>query len=143
MGAGGEAAREGAPSSANITLTYLSLYEGMGVVRAGCADGCTCASAMIDAHRGSEEKQRLISVYKTAELAVTLDGRRRCVLELVTTHATRSNGHKFKLSELSLRAVDPPSPPRPLGPLPPLPGSLPWLPPLLLHEELVSGASRG
>ena len=92
-------------SRAELTLTYLTSYEGMGIASVRCTDGCVCEPLTIDAHRGIEEKQQMVSIYKTESLQVQLDQMRRCVLELTSLEKTRSGGFKFKLSELSLLAA--------------------------------------
>jgi hypothetical protein len=90
---------------AQLTLTYLSSYEAMGIARLRCMRGCECTPTDIDAHRGSEESGPRLSVYRTLGVALTLDVARRCVVELHVLARTRSGGHKFKLSEMALVAT--------------------------------------
>ena len=89
---------------ADLTITYLSSYAGMGIVRLSCRLGCSCGVRVIDAHRGEEELggPQAISVYKTVMVPLVLDSRQRCVLELRVLNATMSNHHKFKISEMAL-----------------------------------------
>ena len=88
---------------AEAMITYLSSYEAMGIVVYRCEGGCRCESRTIDAHRGNEEVQRLVSVYKTEHIPMQLTTvRRRCVLRLEVLNETSSQGHKFKVSEIAL-----------------------------------------
>ena len=88
---------------AEAMIAYLSSYEAMGTVAYRCEGGCRCESRTIDAHRGEEEMQRLVSVYKTERIPMQLTTvRRRCVLRLDVLNETRSQGHKFKVSEIAL-----------------------------------------
>ena len=89
---------------AELSLTYLSSYDGMGIARARCVRGCVCGARVIDAHRGSVEAVPLASVYKTENLRLRLDTACRCVLELRVLNRTRSNGFKFKVAEIALVA---------------------------------------
>ena len=90
--------------AAELTLTYLSSYEGMGMARLRCRRKCVCEPLVLDAHRGKEEAHMGISVYKTESVGLTLDARGRCVVELFVLNRTRSAGHKFKVSEAALVA---------------------------------------
>ena len=111
---------------AEVTLTYLSSYEAMGVASLRCTHGCVCDPTEVDAHRGEEVDQRLVSVYRTLTFSLRLDPQRRCVLRLEVLNTTRSTGNKFKVSEIALVASLPthaaaasPSPPPPPRPPPP------------------------
>lgn len=98
MGSGDDAAG----AAAELLLTYLSSYEGMGVARVSCTLGCSCDSLTIDAHRGERTSQRFASVYVTEKLPLRLHAE-RCVVDVRVDNATSSGAHKFKMSELSLR----------------------------------------
>ena len=111
---------------AEVTLSYLSSYEAMGIASLRCTHGCVCDPTEVDAHRGEEVDQRLVSVYRTLTFSLRLDPQRRCVLRLEVLNTTRSTGHKFKVSEIALVASLPthaaaasPSPPPPPRPPPP------------------------
>ena len=76
----------------------------MGIARLRCRRGCACEPQLIDAHRGSEEALRTVSAYKSQSVPLALDARGGCVLELFVLNRTRSEGYKFKVSELALAA---------------------------------------
>ena len=110
--------RRDATTAAELTLTYLSSYEGMGMVRVGCAEGsCSCAGGQLDAHRSANDEHGdgkakgraaawatgLVSVWSTARFELYLaQAEGPCVLRVEVLETTRSGGHKFKVAELAI-----------------------------------------
>ena len=93
----------GGAREAQLRVSYLSSYEGMGQALVRCSRGCACeASRVIDAHRAAGMRQRQVSVWSTTVFDVEMRGR-RCGLRVEVMNTTSSGGFKFKIDELVLR----------------------------------------
>ena len=85
-------------------LVHLVSYVGMGVVRVLCLNGCTCDEQRLDAHSVSDTRN--VSVFREARFELTGHGH-QCLLALRVSHETSSNGHKFKVRQISVSHLKP------------------------------------
>eukprot|EP00798_Chlamydomonas_sp_ICE-L_P012237 gene12236-15377_t len=77
-------------------IKYTRSYDGWGKVQVTCTSGCTCSPTDIDA--SSTEQTSLLTL---APVAVTQH--RQCRLKLTVLNETSSDGHRFKLSSVSVQ----------------------------------------
>ena len=92
------------PHRHSLTITHLSSYEGMGIARATCVSGCSCAPIELDGHRGTERQPRYVSIWEDREIALEMmDSSATCVVALEVLGTTRSGANKFKVKGLVFR----------------------------------------
>ena len=88
-------------TNSTLYLGYLKSYEHMGKVQVTCHTGCTCWPLKLDAHTASHHS--LHSVSRGIMLnASRTETRQPCLVRLRVCNETSSDGHKFKLSSLTL-----------------------------------------
>ena len=64
-----------------------------------CLNGCTCDEQRLDAHSVSDTRN--VSVFREARFEMIGHGH-QCLLALRVSHETSSNGHKFKVRQISV-----------------------------------------
>ena len=101
-GGGGGSGGEDESARMRVGLKYLASYEHMGTARVECARGCTCEPTTIDAHRSPGPGERPISLALEHSIVV-VGALAECTLRVRVLDATASGGHKFKLTQVSVR----------------------------------------
>ena len=85
-----------------LAVQHLVSWNGMGVARLSCIDGCRCSPTEIDAHRPNAQ----ISILEMLHLAISPSASGRCDLEVRVLERTNSEGHRFKLARIIVEATD-------------------------------------
>ena len=86
-------------------LEYLTSYEGMGISDVQCLGSCECRAHSVDA----TSRSSLLNSSVWAKHAWNIDfcsgqhGELSCVVRLRVSHASSSQGHKFKIRSVILR----------------------------------------
>lgn len=78
-----------------LGIGNLKSYEGMGIARIDCIEGCECGPEDVDGHWSHESSQNDMN-----KLVVSMA--ERCVLRVTNTNRSSSGNHKFKLTSLIL-----------------------------------------
>ena len=89
-------------AGSTLYLGFLKSYEHMGKARLSCYTGCSCVPLDVDAHDG-QNRHSLTAIAKGLKLLATNGTQSSpCVLHLRVANETRSDGHKFKVTSVTL-----------------------------------------
>ena len=89
-------------AGSTLYLGFLKSYEHMGKVRLSCHAGCACVPLDVDAHDGKHHHSLSATAKGVKLLAANDTQSSPCVLHLRVANETRSDGHKFKVTSLTL-----------------------------------------